>query len=190
MGLDIYAYKIVDHPSEDYFSLIDDNGYYDNREFPNWTKRHEKTKMEKWFDWDKYKKMTGIDMNECEIACISYGYMIVKSKSDISLYKKHKSYRVIDYFGEKRIKIYTQKVPTKRIGVKVIYRKEVGYQRKGFNNTFYEDMCSGKISNYVFDKETLLSYKEKYCKEDYKEYFQKWIIDKFIDGKCIVFFSW
>ena len=88
------------------------------------------------------------------------------------------------------IKIDLDKVPIYSKSIKVLYWEEVGYQRKGFNNKFYSDYRAGKLGYFVWSKKELERYKQDYCIDEEKEYFQKYVIDKFIDGKTCCIFSW
>lgn len=75
MGLDICVRKILKEPEnrEDYFRLIDDDGNYDRRGMPEWTKPFESEVVESWYDWKKYREETGIDIDQCEWCGESYG---------------------------------------------------------------------------------------------------------------------
>ena len=62
------------------------------------------------------------------------------------------------------------------------------------NAKLYQDYRDGKIGYFVYTLEELKRYKEEYCVTeedfDYKEHFQKQIIDKFKEGECVVSFDW
>lgn len=75
--------------------------------------------------------------------------------------------------------------------------KKIGYQRNGTNSLYFEDLNTGKISDFIWEKSILEDMKYKYfdsC-EYYdlgiscRQFFQENIIDKFEDGKCFVFFA-
>ena len=220
MGLDITVYRILKEKPEkndedfgpDYFRCIDDDGNYENN-FPEWTKQYEHTVTEKWYDWDKYKEETGIDINQMDWHGESYGedgcFMTVAPKdkewpewdSENESYDGYKK-----RLEEVAIKIDLEKVPLKEKEVKVIYKEEVGYQRKGLNSKFYQDYRDGKIGYFVWDLKELKRYKKDYCDAPYfyeyangekakektypKQNFQNNIINHFIDGECCVTFSW
>ena len=173
MGLDISVYKITKEKTNNYFRLIDDNLNYDN-DFPEWTKDYENEIVESFYDWDKYKEITGIDINNYDIGMISGG-----KDGYFKCYKK--------YNHNNEIIIKFADVPEKKVNIKVLYRNEVGYQRKGLNNQFYSDYCDGKIGYYVWDKAELKRYKTDYA--DNAEKFQKNIIDNF-DETCVCTFDW
>ena len=206
MGLDICVRKILKKPKdkEDYFSLVDDNGNYDNHEFPEWTKTFENEVIESWFDWNKYKEETGIDIDQCEWLGESYGedgsFMTLwpnnaGKRPNPSDFKTENGDFDVDSYDAARdkhiIRVDLENVPTYQKAVKVLYYEEVGYQRKGFNAKFYDDYKAGKIGYYCWSKAELGRYKKDYCVDDeVKEYFQKNIIDKFTDGETCCIFSW
>lgn len=201
MGLDIMVRKIVHKKGTEktkakdngnYFRLIDDSGKYENN-FPEWTKPFIDEITEKWYDWDKYKEETGIDVFKMTWCCESYGedgcFMTLKNPED-----------------KKEFIIDLEKIPTKKVKTKVIFYEEVGYQRKGLNSQFYDDYNNGKIGYFVWDLKELKRYKKDYCdrqhryiypngeKSDFietpKKDFQQNIIDKFVQNECVVCFSW
>lgn len=201
MGLDIMVRKIVHKKgaekrkakdNRDYFRLIDDSGNYKNN-FPEWTKPFIDEITEKWYDWDKYKEETGIDVFKMTWLREEYSkdgcFMTLKNPED-----------------EKNFTIDLKKIPTKKVKIKVIFYEEVGYQRKGLNSQFYDDYDDGKIGYFVWDLKELKRYKKDYCdrqhryiyasgeKSDFivtpKKDFQENIIDKFVQNECVVCFSW
>jgi len=219
MGLDICVRRLVNKPKNEeskhnYFRLIDDEGNYDNQGFPEWTKKFEHNKLERWYDWDAFKKKTGINMEEMVMDGVSYGphesYMTVHHKNDVlPEYKEdypggYDAYR--EAVNKVKLRINFKDVPTKRAKVKVIYWEEVGYQRKGLNSNFYQDYRDEKIGYFVWTKAELERYKDEYCDEPYEyEYpngeksgnmvypklqFQRNIIDNFEEGKDCVIFDW
>lgn len=212
MGLDITVYKIVSKNTKgknnfDYFSLIDDDGNYLNN-FPEWTKKLERKKTETWYDWDKYKEDTGIDVRACRWLGESYGEEGCVMKlwdSNFGEYPEIENFKIGEdengpkfdwetYYRlkeEHTITIDLKKVPTYKKQIKILWKEEVGYQRKGFNKQFYDDYKDGKIGYFVWNKADLERYKEDYCVDDeIKEHFQKYVIDPFIDGQCCATFSW
>lgn len=75
--------------------------------------------------------------------------------------------------------------------------EELGYMRKGANCDFYDDMNGGRASNWVFSKEILNRYAEKYFDEEDNEYhgnaraaFKANIQDPFGDGKGKMVWFW
>ena len=214
MGLDICVRKIVKEKTDDYMRLINDDGQYCNNEFPKWTREFEQEVVEDWYDWDKFKEESGIDINECDWHGEEYserGCFMRVSPKGIELpkwdEKKYKDYEEFEAEENKiMITIDLEKVPTKKVAVKVLYYKEVGYQRKGLNSKFYNDYREEKIGYYVWTKDELNRYKEEYCDEPYeytypngeksgnivnpKLNFQRNIIDSFTEGEDCVIFSW
>jgi len=217
MGLDITVYKIVKEERENYFRLIDENGDYENK-FPAWTKKFENERVEHWYDWEKFKRETGIDVKNCRWLSESYTeegcFMDLWPNEAGKLpeyedFKKEDGTHDFDAFEKARsehvIKVDLEKVPLYEKKVRVLYKEEVGYQRKGLNSLFYADYRAEKIGCFVWTKSELVRYKRDYC-DNKKEYiypsgkssgsylypkrdFQRNIIDNF--GKhCCVTFSW
>ena len=216
MGLDITVYKIVRKKDAvdkyDYFSLVDDNGNYENK-FPEWTKKFECTRTENWYDYDKFKELTGIDINNLECIMQEYNgknsYMEVIDKEFAKTEPKYvrdgdntEWENWMDERDKKAFKIYFKDIPTYKKKIKILYKNEVGYQRKGLNSKFYEDYDAGKIGYYVWDKKELERYMNDYCDDDHpSEYdrhyictpkvdFKENIIDNFTEGECCVTFDW
>lgn len=175
MGLDISVYKITKKKTDFYFRLIDNNLNYQNN-FPEWTKKYEVEVEEAFTDWDEYKERTGIDINDYHIVCItggSDGYIeIVKNEKDGML---------------NEVKIPITDIKDKYIKIKVLYREEVGYQRKGLNGDFYKDYDDGKIGYFVWNKKELMRYKTDYAIDP--DEFQENIIDNF-SKNCVCTFDW
>ena len=176
MGLDITVYKLTKKRQEEYFTLTNVHQQYDEdvKSFPEWTKSIENTKDLEYYDWEKYQKETGLDINSCDF--------LYKIYDDTGAYMGVEDSNGVEH------KINLDKVPIIIVPTKILYHKEIGYQRKGFNGKFYADYESGKIGYYVWTKEELERYKRDYAEEPDK--FQENIIDNFIEGECVVTFSW
>lgn len=204
MGLDISVCRLK-KPNEDEkkkyycFRMVDEDGNYNDKGFPKWTKEFETEMNESWYDWEKYKEESGIDINDNIID----EHTFTKDGNYIKVHPKNKILPTWsgDYVGgwdayqsdcdKIQIKIDLDKVPTKLVTIKVIYYKEIGYQRKGLNSDFYKDYRDGKIGYFVWSKSELERYKHDYCDESYiKNDFQKNIINEFEDGKDCVTFDW
>ena len=207
MGLDISVYKIKKsktgkvNKDDEFFRLTDDNAEYCNPH-PAWTKEFEVDYEQSYYDWDKFKEETGIDVNEYKWAGSCYD----ERGCFLYLNPKNMDENDQDYEGLGKIKIDLEKVPEKKKNIKVLLRNEVGYQRKGLNGKFYEDYEAGKIGYFVWTKAELERYKDEYCDEPYeyiypngkksgdmvypKENFQKNIINKFTEGEDCVTFDW
>lgn len=221
MGLDITVKRILKEPKykDDYLRLLDNDGNYCRNEYPDWTIPFEQDKEEEWYDWEKLKQETGLDINECEWHGESYGtegcFMKLWPKSagkyptptdflDEDGKCDYDKYQAV--VSEHLIVLDIEKIPTYKKVIKVLYCEEVGYQRKGLNHKFYEDYDKGKIGYFVWSKAELERYKQDYCDEPYKyvypngketdtmiypkDNFQRNIIDNFIEGECCVTFSW
>jgi hypothetical protein len=101
---------------------------------------------------------------------------------------------MFDILHETIFRVFEESIPTYTKRNTVVYWVEEGYQRKGLNAKFYQDYRDGKIGYFVYTLDELKRYKEEYCVTeedfDYKEHFQKQIIDKFKEGECVVSFDW
>lgn len=207
MGLDISVYKIIKSSSGElkenvengFFRLTDENLEYKNT-FPEWTKEFEVEYTQTYYNWDKYQKENNINLKDYIWKGTSYD----EDGSFMSIL--HKDYSKLSYEEREKyiIKINLDNVPTIDKVIKVLPRKEIGYQRKGLNSKFYEDYRNGKIGYFVWNKAELERYKEEYCDEPYeytypngekeiispKEDFQKNIIDKFTEGEDCATFNW
>lgn len=192
MGLDIYVFRLrkatdADKNNKNYIRLTDNNGEYNDRGFPDWALKLKTDHIEQWYYWDLYEKQTGINVKDLE--WVSFG----ANQDGICVWKyDDKNGNVIE-IPEASVPLYDKKVF-------IIGEEEIGYQRKGFNDKFYEDYRAGKIGYYVWSKKELERYKEDYCEDivtypngdtfDYKKYFQEHIIDKFVEGECYACFDW
>lgn len=181
MGLDISVYRLkqIDETcrkNEDYFTLNEDNN------FPDWTKPFITKELQEYYDWDKFKEESGIDVDALKWCGTKY------DGENSEMYLRDEE--------DKEITIKLEKIPLRKQIDDVIGFEEVGYQRKGLNSKFYRDYEEGKIGYFVWTKSELERYKEEYCDEvdqdglNFKENFQKNIIDKFIEGKDCVTFDW
>jgi len=214
MGLDITVRRITKTPNTEgeYFQLIDNEGNYKNN-FPEWTKELEQKIVETWYDFEKYKEQTGINLDDYIVDMQSFNgkddsYMIVHHK-DIELpeWDGKSDYDTYDAERKKlQLKIYFKDIPTMEHETTVLYYEEAGYQRKGLNRKFYQDYRDEKIGYFVWTLDELKRYKEEYCDDPHKyvypngdesdimmypkDDFQKNIIDKFVEGECVVTFSW
>jgi hypothetical protein len=215
MGLDICVYKILKEPIDKnkYFVLIDENGDYNNDGFPEWTKPLENTIQEERYDWDKYRDETGMDIDDYHLNLVKKDdkdgvYMeFYRQDDDLPKWKGGEGWKDYEEYKaeyKKHIKrVYLAEIPSKRVDVRVLYKKEVGYQRKGLNKKFYEDYENGTIGYFVWTKAELERYMDEYCDDDYdytygnitehrepKKEFKENIIDKFTEGEDCVIFSW
>lgn len=187
MGLDISVNRLRKRKGESedsaYFRMVDRETEvnYDDNGFPSWTKEFESEKEDSFYEWDKFKEESGIDVMSLEWAGETYSkegcFMhLIKDKGTPN---------------EEHIEVDLDKVPTINKKITVIYYDEVGYQRKGLNAKFYEDYRNGKIGYFVWKKDELLRYKEDYCDtNEEKQDFQRNIIDKFIEERDCVTFDW
>jgi hypothetical protein len=190
MGLDITVKRIIKRPETikdnwNYFRLIDNDGNYESK-FPEWTKKFETIITEKWYNWEKYKQETGIDIKECtwlgeeyaEKALLflwdnKYGKCpepedFVDGKNEDGSIK----YNIEEYLKQKTLHTITvdfDKVPTYNKEITVIFYEEVGYQRKGLNSQFYKDYEEGKIGYYVWNLKELQRYKKEYCDKPFNQ---------------------
>ena len=175
MGLDIMVRRITDRrKNSDGCMDVQDEVY---GKMPEWALAKARRQTQTWYDYDRYKAETGIDIEEWQ-TCIEIG--------------PHASIAHVRKPGqEEEIRINMDQVPTKKVARKVVYYKECGYQRKGLNHRFYEDSDSGKIGYLVWTLKELRRFKRDYCstRAD-KADFQHNIIDNFVPGECCVAFDW
>lgn len=179
MGLDIMVWKLKKYDKEN-----DDCNYILSREtFPAWCKELETNITNTKYDWKKYILEKEID--PCKV------------RSSSSKTTEEGRIITINFIDGTEHKINLNEVPTKVVLQKVIGIEKVGYQRKGLNDKFYDDSLNGKIGYYIWSLDELNRYKDEYCDErdEYgigynpKEEFQKNIIDKFVEGQCVVVFD-
>lgn len=217
MGLDIYVQRIAKKPTADadHFTMVDDNLEYTDRGFPAWTKKFETKRKHTYYDWNKYKEESGIDLEHCKWESSAYtekgNFMYVYPEDkELPEYEEGKDYDEIEKLrNEIIIKIDLDKVPTFDKEVVVIYYDDsIGYQRKGLNGKFYEDMRAGTFApdGIVWTRAELEHVLNEYCDEPYeyvypngkksgdiinpKENFKRNILDVFVEGKDCVLFSW
>lgn len=215
MGLDIMVYRIrktaPKNKEKEYFRLIDDDGNYKN-EFPEWTKGFEKTKTETWFDWEKYKEKTGIDVNklivwEEYLGGLENGYIkfypeeLAKEEPQTGATDEEVE-KWLDKVEANFVTVMYKDIPTKKVKIKILYREEIGYQRKGLNDKFYEEHKDAYGDYIAWTKKELEHVLEVGCDEDHQsEYdrhyictpkadFKENIIDPFVEGECCVWFNW
>ena len=188
MGVDIIVCRLkkvdkIDIFNDNYVELLDEETLeYDNKGLAEWTKEYETDLEMDCFNWKKYKEETGIDVHEY----IWKREELNDNDEHIAFLAKNDNDKPEDY-----IKIELDKVPQYKKTIKAICYDQVGYQRNGLNDLFYDDIESGKLKYFVCTKEELLRYKDLYCNTDYtKTNFQENIIDKFEEGKDAVAFSW
>ena len=212
MGLDIYVDKFLKQPIDEntrFFKLTNKKGEWVENNFPEWTNDFISNKTISFYDFEKYKEQTGIDVNDYCWVGEEYG----SEGNFLFLWPKEYEYPNVSNFvlpdkDEKgnvqhdweaydaykkahTLAINFNDVPLKEVETKIIYTTEVGYQRKGLNKKFYDDYDEGKIFYYVWEKKELERYKQDYCTtDDDKENFQRNIIDEFIDGETVARFSW
>lgn len=175
MGLDITLYQVKKYDEEN-----DDSHIYveEGDSYPEWTKELEIETTIQLYDWDKYNKENNINSDDYQWHGESY------DENGSFLHLKNKKDKTI-------LKINLDNVPTYSEKVKVLGLSEIGYQRKGFNEKFYDDYTKGLLSYYVWSKSELLRYLDEYCEsETSKIKFKTNIVDKFIEGEHCVSFDW
>lgn len=156
-------------------------------------------------DFEATFKALGFDLDKYNL--VSYGaYRLDEEKddSDDNLCVAYK-FRLID--GEDEIRLIESDIKTFEKERDCLLVTEVGYQRKGANQKFYEDGMWGG-SPCVLDKATLNEHLEKYFSaptpeskggwgsgteivrtaDEMRENFQRNIIDKFVEGKTFVIY--
>lgn len=200
MGLDITVYKIITKdPTQEWtlddhcFDLVDDDFNYSNP-FPEWTKQFEADRIREYYDWKKFGEKQGIDINDYNFVGTDY-----TDEGPVFMMRLKNDRQILKTFN------YND-VPVNPKTIKVLPIKEVGYQRKGLNDKFYEDYENGIIGYFVWTKAELERYLDLYCDEPHeyiypngepagfiikpKEDFKKNIIDNFVEGEDCVTFDW
>lgn len=209
MGLDIYVQRLRKQGTEDdYFIQLTGNDGKAIDEVPEYAKKLISKRTVEYYDWNKFKEQTGIDINDyewCSECWDGKQYTMqvwpkAYEKKDIEDYiigKNDNGDNIYDtdaywaYENAHMLTIDMDTVPEYPVEVDVIYEDEVGYQRNGLNDKFYEDYEAEKIGYRVWDKKELERYKQDYCDTDEaKQNFQRNIIDKFVDGETCAEFSW
>lgn len=86
----------------------------------------------------------------------------------------------------------TIKYPIGDVTEQVIYRKTIGYQRKGMSRSFYEDFDNCKLYFRKSDVLKAANYlsAERRDLPALKDHFKADFIDDFVEGKSIFFASW
>lgn len=181
MGLDIELHKLKKATEQDvkdrenYWEVDEDDEDFPKEILSKYSSKHIIQKK----DFKRYQEENQIDDKN-----------LVKMES---LYKKEDNgtlgFYIVFHFKDKSThSVKYSDIPTIDVEINTIGVESIGHQRKGVNEQFYIDINTGKINYIVFSKKELEKYKEKYVLEDKKEYFQKYIIDPFIDGECCVTF--
>ena len=209
MGLDIYVQRLKKQGTDDddFIQLTGKDGKAID-EVPEYAKKFISKRTVKYYDWNKFKEQTDIDINEYDWCSEGWDgkqytmqvwpkcyerkyledYIIGKNENGDNIYDTDAYWA---YTDAHMLTIDMDTVPTYPVDVDVIYEEEAGYQRRGLNRKFYEDYEAEKIGYYVWTKEELERYKQDYCDTDEdKQNFQKNVIDKFIDGETCAEFSW
>ena len=185
MGLSVEVVKFnkincVDMDSAYYFKLTDDNGNYDDRGFKDWALKKKTEITEKWIDLEKYKEDTCIDIkNDYEVDSIHYG-------DDEYIYKLTKK------SDGSKLKINIDVFPIVDKNISVVYYDTISSISRPFNGDFYDDFDAGKTKRFLWTKEEVMDYFNKYCiKEKINiDLFTHQIINKFKEGETLVYISW
>ena len=77
--------------------------------------------------------------------------------------------------------------------VKVMYFKDIGYQRKGMSSKFYTDFENGRPYFDIEEVKMAFTYLQAdhiHSLVELEQYFQKFFIDKFIPGESIFYANW
>lgn len=165
-----------------YFSLTDDYGNYDDSKFANWAKRYKTEIDQEWLDTEKYKNDTGIDIiNDYDlddfntIAENNHYVVELTKKSDGSI-----------------LKVDINTFPKINKKISIVCSDTIAIISKPFNDAFYDDFWDNKTDEFIWTKEKLIEYFNKYCINDEKirNSFKTKIIDKFVEGENAVFIGW
>lgn len=170
MGLDITVHKFTSEKTERFITLSNRDSW------ENTPVKHLITKKtQRYFDLEKILKKKGYSPEECHcyvMSCDGWGFDVIKTGERIFITYEEALSTAYDYEDD------------------ILYYEEIGYQRKGLNDKFYEDYRNGKISYWVWTKAELERYLQEYVEPDMKEHFQEYIINPFVEGFCGVSFDW
>ena len=161
MGLDVYLLKPVKHKAK--FEIEMDSSF-------KLFRKYAVVKRETYFNIDSEIKRLGFKKDELQYNGAQYGPNPIFWYTNINT-------------GEK-IEIQNPKIIA--LNKKVIYVKEVGYQRKGQNGRFHEDdQWNGKaITNLHILK---LHWRRYFSGSTWaRNNFKRAIVDKFVEGQTFV----
>ena len=171
--LDITLFKIKKLEEND--RLIGHYIYVED-DFPDWVKQMSVKIEEEENDWEKYYEINGIT-DKFEYV----GYSVIDGVC---------RYEFKDNKANKTVQINMDDVPLKKVEYSAVGCVKFSYQSKGMIPTFYSDYNLGKIGYYCWTKQDLIRIKNDYCLKEEDEYFQKYFIDRFVDGESVVTFDW
>ena len=184
MGLQVEIIKITEPDpikieNGKYLRLVDDNGNYDDSQFEKWALKHKTQTVETWLDLEKFKLKTGIDIqNDYDIDYISYD-----GETNIAgLIKKS---------DNTKITIDVNTIPVMDKKIDIVCYDNILYVRNPFKKKFYEDFNKGKTKKLLWTKKELMQYFSKYGikKDPVKKEFMD-LIDKFEEGKNVIYIAW
>lgn len=200
MGLDITVSRLgkrADLKSGKIYSFsmykIDDtnNVVFDDGGFPKWTLNLVEYSDVEFYDFEKYRIMTGIDVNDYTLCAEG---PVDLNKNDLSFDDDEAPCGMVIKHKETgaRLAIAFDTLPTMVRNVPLIYYVDVegGYQRKGLNAQFYKDYDAGICKYFVWDREELERIYDEYVDEAARDYYKEHILGKFVEGECVVTFDW
>lgn len=181
MGLDIELYRLrkptdrellsnYDDELEDesyLFNLNRDRGGYDPAMWPDWALALARDKEYIYYDWISWFETQGLDMDQWHIEGMMYDDRCTCYIENIVA-------------GEEKA-VDMEDFPCERVTCPVVAGEAIGYQRGGMRPSFFDEDF-----DVVFDLKTLERIRDQHAIDP--EGFQRNIIDKFIEGECVVDF--
>ena len=215
MGLNIYHYRIIDLPEEsDDFIRIDDWDDYCNlplKCYKNYIKDIEDIELDKYILMVKDEKALEKMLLDREISKEDI-LEVIFGNPNREIFEKYLEEYIksnkIENIGNKIITEYENMPPAniknisvasfKKITVKGLYYKEIGYQRKNMGDNFYELFKNkyiffGKKEDFDLAYDCVCNddwYLEHFSKKDIIEIrkeFKENFVDKYIFGNSIMF---
>lgn len=152
-----------------------------------WSKVYFDTK-EELFNSVLYEKFKNLYLNILKKEGWVEDYTFYASGQDRHCFNLNKA----KDFCSKKVKVVLVDPPTFKKPERFIRVEEVGYQRKGANNKFYQDGDQIYNDGYITDIEVLRKHWYKYFSDtkELMEGFKKSIIDNFTQGETFVSYSW
>jgi hypothetical protein len=195
MGLDIYHYRVIEpqYRKEDHILNVSKLPHIAEK-FKNFVFMEEV----EYIDWDK----TFLSINNkikksfnTTIILENYHCYMISSKGYYFVHNDEKDNSTIEDFGDDDFLSYhedkylffpMEKLITYFLMEPHLAYKEIGYQRKGVSEIFYEKMENG---TYHIDSK-ILKQVYKYCIKETKSHFKKFFMDNWNQELDIFVFDW
>lgn len=177
VSINLYRIKIADKSDINDLRFIE---YSD--EYPDWTKQFISEYDDEPYDYESYFKSIGKQFSDYEFV----GMNFMNKNSEVS------PILILENIDTKEeLQIDLNSVPTYTDRINILGLESKGYQTNSFNKKFYDDLEEGKIKDTLWTYKEVEEYMEKYCDDidNRKEYFRKYILDRFMEGECCVIIS-